>query len=103
MPRIASLFFAVLLCLFASMALAALWQSGMRANTPTNGAAEPQVSQASVHSNEAHPVIIRKPSGPPRIELAGTRSTRSHCERGMLDLSQRSPSQSRKQDCGDTR
>lgn len=71
MPRIASLFFAVLLCLFASMALAALWQSGKRANTPTNRATEAQVSQASAHSNEAHPVIIRKPSGPPRIELAG--------------------------------
>ena len=71
MPRIASLFFAVLLCLFASVALAALWQSGMRANTPTSSAAEAQVSQASVHSNEAHPDIIRKPSGPPRIELAG--------------------------------
>jgi hypothetical protein len=72
MPRIASLFFAVLLCLFASMALAALWQSGIRANTPTSSAAEAQVSRASVHSIEAHPVIIRKPSGPPRIELAGT-------------------------------
>ena len=72
MPRIASLFFAVLLCLFTSMALAALWQSGKRANTPTNRATEAQVSQASAHSNEAHPVIIRKPSGPPRIELAGT-------------------------------
>jgi 5-methylcytosine-specific restriction endonuclease McrA len=56
------------------MALAALWQSGMRANSPTNRATEAQVSQsqASVHSKEAHPVIIRKPSGPPRIELAGT-------------------------------
>jgi Doubled CXXCH motif (Paired_CXXCH_1) len=71
MPRIANLFFAVLLCLFASMALAALWQSGTRANMRASCATDAQVSQASARSNENHPVIIRKPAGPPRIELAG--------------------------------
>ncbi len=71
MPRIVSLFIAVLLCLFASMALAALWQLGMRANTADSQADGGQTLQASIHSNKAHSVNIRKPSGPPRIELAG--------------------------------
>ncbi len=83
MPRFASLFFSILLCLLASMALAALWQSGMRTAAPAVSvegadaegtqvvsAAEPSLGSAG--TNEVlHPVIIRKPSGPPRIELAG--------------------------------
>ena len=71
MPRIASFYFAVCLCLFASMALAVLWQSGTRANSPARRADKAQVSQATVPSIAAHQVIVRKPTGPPRIELAG--------------------------------
>lgn len=71
MPRIASLFFAGLLCLFASMLMATLWQSGTRANTPTSLTDKAQEPPASAYSNETYAVIIRKPSGPPRIMLAG--------------------------------
>jgi len=71
MPRIVHLFLAVSLCLFASVALAALWQWGTRANPRAIRAAEAQVSHASAYPNETHPVIVRRPSGPPRIELAG--------------------------------
>jgi Doubled CXXCH motif (Paired_CXXCH_1) len=71
MPRAADLFFAVLLCLFASMALAALWRSSSRANSSASRADGSPVSQASVLPSEVHPIIIRKPSGPPRIELVG--------------------------------
>lgn len=71
MPRIASLIFAGVVCLIASMLLVAVWQSGTRANTHAAPEETPQVAQLPSEATTTHPVIIRKPSGPPRIELAG--------------------------------
>ncbi|TWT84653.1 Doubled CXXCH motif [Planctomycetes bacterium CA13] len=86
MPRVANLFFAGVVCLTASMFLVAVWQSGTRANLQNTRDDRAQVAQQSGvglqpakdadRKPEAdatkYPVIIRKPSGPPRIELGGT-------------------------------
>lgn len=72
MPRIANLFFAGVVCLIASMLLVAVWQSGTRADPHTRRNEGAEVGSLSSESAKTYPVIIRKPSGPPRIELAGT-------------------------------
>ncbi len=72
MPRIASLFFAGMLCLIASMLLVAVWQSGSPASLFADRGDVAQVAQLSKESGTTHPIIIRQPSGPPQIELTGT-------------------------------
>jgi len=72
MPRIVKRFLAGLMCLFAAMVLVALWQAGTRTNPRAGPAAAAELSQASSQSGVTHPVIIRQPSGPPRIQLAGS-------------------------------
>lgn len=87
MPRITNLIFAGVVCLIASMLLVAVWQSGTRADThaaaeTTNQAAQAPADQvvtgkaasdtAASDTKATYSVIVRKPAGPPRIELAGT-------------------------------
>ncbi len=89
MPRIANLFFAGVVCLIASMLVAAVWRWNNRDNSHTSRdelaqsvqlgsqmVPEPGAStdaEASTTSMTAKfPVVVRKPAGPPRIELIGT-------------------------------
>lgn len=71
MPRIVSLWFGILLCVVASAALAALWQVGTRANTPTRDTEIAQELPTGSELSAHYPVIVRQPAAPPRIELAG--------------------------------
>lgn len=72
MPRIVNLFFTGLVCSLAAVVLlVVLWQPDTRANPRGSRSAVTQVSQASSQAGPPHPVLVRKPSGPPRIELAG--------------------------------
>lgn len=70
MTRIANLFFALLTCLFASAVLGILLQPNGRAKTHSEQAVEPLADPVG-SSREPFAVIVRKPSGPPRIELSG--------------------------------
>lgn len=72
MPRIANLFFVILFCSFASAALAAILQSTLRAKTHDSRTDLVQVPLTSSKTNSAHPIIVRAPSGPPRVETAGS-------------------------------
>ncbi|KAA1258448.1 Doubled CXXCH motif protein [Rubripirellula obstinata] len=86
MPRIANLIFAGILCVIASMIVAAVLQSGFRADSHTGRADASQFIQEGIETQRnlrlaaegtesqetPFPVIVRKPIGPPRIELAGT-------------------------------
>lgn len=72
MPRIANLIFAGVVCLSALMLLVVVWQVGTRADTHTIRDDVAQVAQSPSEAKTTYPVIVRMPSGPPRIELAGT-------------------------------
>ncbi len=77
MKRMASLSFAGVVCVIASMVLIAAGQSHRnksRSHAPLeNGQSiEHHADAGTTPDGKMHPVIIRKPSGPPRIELAGT-------------------------------
>lgn len=71
MPRNVPLLFAGAVCLFASMVLVTVWQSGPRTKADAHRAAAVPVSQSFGQSAASFPVIVRQPLGPPRIELAG--------------------------------
>ncbi|MCA9125770.1 MAG: hypothetical protein KDB22_01750 [Planctomycetales bacterium] len=74
MTRIANLFFAFLMCLIASAVLGILLQPSKRAETRQASVTErANVAQSTPHSGSLHmhEVTIRRPTGPPRIELVG--------------------------------
>lgn len=95
MPRIASLFFAGVVCLAAVMTVVVIARSTMRDDPHTTRDDVTQLAQSgrstlvvdlakdpegessaegsfTRSTTDIYPVIIRKPTGPPRIELAGT-------------------------------
>ncbi|TWU48656.1 Doubled CXXCH motif [Rubripirellula tenax] len=84
MPRIANLFFTCVVCVTAAMILIAAGQTALRDSTHTGSDESHTVRDASVHVAQSEssasensaaktfPIIVRKPIGPPRIELAGT-------------------------------
>ncbi|WP_047812668.1 cytochrome c3 family protein [Rhodopirellula islandica] len=86
MSRIANLLFAGVVCLIGAMFFVATSRTALREDshaTPDAVASVAQSGDVSFQSasepaaksdgeQEAYPTVIRKPSGPPRIELAGT-------------------------------
>lgn len=85
-PRISYCFFAGVACLVIAMVWATVWQSAKRSKSHTRADAVAQLSQFRtadeptsdlqkrdevVRVATSHPVIINRPSGPPRVELAG--------------------------------
>ncbi|WP_037253502.1 cytochrome c3 family protein [Rhodopirellula europaea] len=85
MPRSANLLFAGVVCLAVCMICVGFWRGDLRDDSHTDRDVVAQVAQvvdlangpategslARSTTKTTHPVIIRKPSGPPRIELAG--------------------------------
>src|SRR5690606_31590542 len=80
MSRIVNLLLAGLIGLVAAMILVTMWRSPEQAESPTERAAaaqrQPPSSESGGTASEADipqsAVLIRKPSGPPQIELAGS-------------------------------
>jgi hypothetical protein len=93
MPRIANTIFAGVACLAIALTFVAVMRSGVRDDSYTELETTEQPVQVNSESSgtrqefgstadstkvlttsatKQHPVIIRKPNGPPRIELAGT-------------------------------
>ena len=71
MTRFANLLIALSTCLFASAVLGILLQPKGRAKTHSRQALD-ALANPSGSSREAYAVTVRKPSGPPRIELSGS-------------------------------
>lgn len=87
MPRTTNLLFAGVVCLAVAMFCVAIGWSNLRDDSRTardvvaqvarvkptalGAGAAPEQKPAASAVGSHHPVIIRKPSGPPRIELAG--------------------------------
>lgn len=74
MSRIASLSFAMVVCVITSMVVIAATQTRFDA-APEDGQSVPlggDAESTATPNAKQYPVIINKPSGPPRIELVGS-------------------------------
>lgn len=77
MKRISNLFSAGLLCVVGAMVAVTITMYGKRADTHATNvqasttAHDAQSEAASDEASKLFPVLVRKPDGPPRIELAG--------------------------------